>query len=166
MIEAIAKLGLQGASMSEVARRAGVATGTAYVHYEDKDELVRAAYTEAKTRLAEAALAAVQPGQEPREAFTAMWLAIFDHLSADPVVARFLAQMAVSPMVVEHEDDTGLAQALVDTGLASQLLDVPGEVLYDLALGPAIRLAASDGAGGGVDPQTLADACWRAVARN
>ena len=127
MVEAIADLGLHGASMSEVARRAGVATGTAYVHYQDKDELVRAAYKDAKTRLAEAALSAVQPGQKPKDAFTSMWLAMYDYLSADPVVARFLAQMAVSPMVVDHEDDTGLAQALVDTGMSSQLLDVPNE---------------------------------------
>ena len=41
--------------MSAVARAAGVATGTAYTHYESKDALVLAAYAETKAQLAAAA---------------------------------------------------------------------------------------------------------------
>jgi len=40
----VARHGFHGASMSAVAREAGVATGTAYTHYTSKDELVLAAY--------------------------------------------------------------------------------------------------------------------------
>ena len=38
----VAERGFHGASMGAVAKEAGVATGTAYVHYESKDELVYA----------------------------------------------------------------------------------------------------------------------------
>ena len=40
----VADRGFHGASMSDVARRARVAVGTAYVHYESKEELVYATY--------------------------------------------------------------------------------------------------------------------------
>ncbi len=51
----VARSGFHGASMGAVAREAGVATGTAYVHYGSKDELVIAAFVESKQRLGEAA---------------------------------------------------------------------------------------------------------------
>ena len=54
----VAERGFHGASMSAVASEAGVATGTAYVHYASKDELVHAAYLEAKRELGAAAVAA------------------------------------------------------------------------------------------------------------
>ena len=38
----VADRGFHGASMGAVAKEAGVATGTAYVHYESKEELVNA----------------------------------------------------------------------------------------------------------------------------
>ena len=59
LIELVAANGFRGTSMSAVAERAGVATGTAYVHYGSKDDLVLAAYREVKAELGIAALAAV-----------------------------------------------------------------------------------------------------------
>ena len=47
----VADQGLQGASMAAIAKQAGVATGTAYVHYPSKDELLLAAYVELKADL-------------------------------------------------------------------------------------------------------------------
>ncbi|MGZ4707901.1 MAG: TetR/AcrR family transcriptional regulator, partial [Acidimicrobiales bacterium] len=44
----VARNGFHGASMSAVAAEAGVGTGTAYVHYASKDELVLATYLEVK----------------------------------------------------------------------------------------------------------------------
>ena len=40
----MAERGFRGTSMSAVAERAGVAAGTAYVHYASKDELIVATY--------------------------------------------------------------------------------------------------------------------------
>ncbi|MGD2044134.1 MAG: helix-turn-helix domain-containing protein, partial [Acidimicrobiia bacterium] len=48
MVEVVAEQGLNGASMSLVAKRAGVATGTPYVHYDSKDDLLIASFVEAK----------------------------------------------------------------------------------------------------------------------
>jgi AcrR family transcriptional regulator len=50
----VARKGFHGASMSAVAREAGVATGTAYTHYASKDELVLDAYCETRNSPPEA----------------------------------------------------------------------------------------------------------------
>ncbi len=166
----VARHGFHGASMSAVADEAGVATGTAYTHYASKDELVLAAYCETKAQLAAAATAGLNTTAEARERFRGIWLRSYRHLAANPDHARFLLQVDHSPYRTEaHKsalagDDPLVAQAN-EPDLAAQLLPLPLEVIYELGLGPAIRLAA-----GGIELseeqlEEIAKACWRAVSR-
>ena len=169
MIELVAERGFRGTSMAALAERAGVATGTAYVHYASKDDLIIETYVELKTELGEAALVGIEPGMPRRDAFLRTWRNIHDHLATDPARAGYLAQVDASPyqkaahrMVLERGDR--FAEA--GRAFAETIIDLPSGVVWDLAFGPAIRLAA--------DPETdlddgqlsaLAEACWRAVAR-
>ncbi len=167
----VARNGFHGASMSAVAREAGVATGTAYTHYASKDELVLAAYAEAKSELALAASADIDPEISAEQRFRAAWLSCYRYLEADPEHARFLLQVEHSPYrndahaaALAIENNLLVAQATMPD-VAARLLPLPLDVLYDLAFGPAIRLAA-----GSVDLteaqlDDIADGCWRAVCR-
>ncbi len=167
MVELVAESGLHGASMAAIAQRAGVGTGTAYVHYESKDRLLLAAYQEQKSLLDGAAVARLDPDDSPKQQFQSIWSGVYRHLAADPVVARFLIQVDASPyaeelhqVAIADRDDQlrKAAEALMDV-----FVGLPPEVLNDLALGPAVRLAAS---GQVLDPgrlNLLAEACWRAV---
>ncbi len=96
LVELVAELGFRGTSMAAVAERAGVATGTAYVHYPSKDALVMAAYQEVKRALGEA-VSAIHLPTEPAERFRALWFGVYRHLAGDPVRARFLVQVDSSP---------------------------------------------------------------------
>jgi AcrR family transcriptional regulator len=167
----VARNGFHGASMGAIAREAGVATGTAYTHYASKDELVLAAYCETKAALALATTADLNPNAPAEQRFHALWLACYRHLRAQPEHALFLLQVEHSPYrgpaheaALANENDALLAQvALPD--ISARLLPLPLDVLYELALGPAIRLAA-----GGIELteaqlDEIADACWRAVSR-
>ena len=165
----VAVHGFHGASMSAVAREAGVATGTAYVHYDSKDELVLAAYLEAKAALADAATAAVDPTDAPAERFQTLWTAALEHLLDHPEDAGFLQQVEASPYAVEAharslavEGDPLLVE--VDRpDMAGLLAPLPLPVLWDLAFGPVIRQAASGQAVAASERPLLARACWRAV---
>ena len=167
MIEVVADRGLYGASMSLVAKQAGVATGTAYVHYDSKEQLLVAAFVEVKKKLAEAGLRDVDVSADPREVFGTIWRNCHGHLSADPPTAHFLLQVEASPLrKTMHEalsDDDPLRQAA--QVLSGVLVNLPLDVLYDLSLGTAVRLAAS---GEKLEPEALElliEACWRAVHR-
>jgi AcrR family transcriptional regulator len=166
----VAEHGFHGASMSAVARHAGVATGTAYTHYASKDALILAAYRETKAELGAAATDGLDPGEAPQQRFRQIWLAIHSHLARHPEHARFLLQVDHSPFrhdlyaAVIAEGDA-LVAAATAPDIAAQLLPLPREVLWELGLSPAVRLAASAKEIALSDEQLaeIADACWRAV---
>jgi len=167
----VARNGFHGASMTAVAREADVATGTAYTYYASKDELVLAAYREAKAALGLAATAGLSPDLSAEGRFRALWLAAYLYLKANPDQAQFLLQVEHSPYrgpahesALANENDPLLAE-VARPDVAARLLPLPIDVLYELALSPAVRLAAA-----GIQlPQAqlgeIADACWRAVSR-
>lgn len=169
--EVVAERGFHGASMSAVARAAGVATGTAYVHYGSKDDLVLAAYVEAKHDLGAAAAAAVRGAQVPEEQFVGLWLGAWGHLQATPMRARFILQVDVSPYagaahqrIAEGASDP-LIDALDRLGLRAHFADLPDKVLYELGLVPAVRLAASGIVLSDAEAAQTARACWAAISR-
>lgn len=166
----VAERGFHGASMSAIARHAGVATGTAYTHYASKDALILAAYQETKAELGAAATDGLDPRDPPGQRFRQIWLAIYRHLARHPEHARFLLQVDHSPYrddlyaaVIAGDDP--LYAAVTAPDIAAQLLPLPLEVLWELGLSPAVRLAASAKEIALSDEQLaeIADACWRAV---
>ncbi len=155
--------------MSAIARAAGVATGTAYTHYESKDAIVLAAYVEAKAQLAAAALEAVDERARAAERFRAIWLGAYRYLAANAEHARFLLQVDDSPYRAGAHDavnpnDAFVAEASAPDMLA-ELLPLPLEILYELGIAPAVRLAAAGIDLRGAELDAVAAACWRAVTR-
>jgi AcrR family transcriptional regulator len=154
--------------MSAVAANAGVATGTAYTYYSSKDELVLAAYIETKAQLAAAATAGIEAGADASERFRSLWVASYRHLAANPDHARFLLQVDHSPYrAAAHEaalagGDPLVAQAATPD-IAARLLPLPLEVIYELGLAPAVRLAASGLPLTARQLDEIAAACWRAI---
>lgn len=169
--ELVAREGFHGASMSAVAREAGVATGTAYTYYSSKDELVLAAYRETKAALGRAATAGLEPELGAEQRFRAVWLGCYGYLRAHPHQARFLLQVEHSPYrgrahapAQDAAQDPLLAQ-VARPDIGARLLPLPLDVLYELSLAPAVRLAAGGTDLGRADLELVADACWRAVSR-
>lgn len=167
LLELVAERGFRGTSMSLIAERAGVAAGTAYVHYDSKDELIVATYVEIKLALGHAALLGVPSNGSAHDRFTRIWHNIHDFLAADPAQARYLAQLEASPYFerayqqLAQADDPLVAAA---DELKAGAIDLPLTVLWDLALGPAVRLAADASTTLTEDQLTeLAEACWRAL---
>lgn len=167
MVELVAERGIHGASMSQVAERAGVATGTAYVHYESKEDVLIAAFVEVKRDLGVAGLEGVDPSSGPRKVFESIWRNVHDRLRRDPPMARFLVQLEASPLrqpahaaLLGEDPLTRTAEAL-----AARLVDLPIEVIYDLALAPAMRLVAAGTELSTDQMETLVESCWRAVKR-
>ncbi|MEM7274342.1 MAG: TetR/AcrR family transcriptional regulator [Actinomycetota bacterium] len=167
----VADRGFHGASMSAVAKEAGVATGTAYVHYPSKDELIRAAYRELKAEFSAAGAAAIDPGAPPAVRFRQLWLGCHAYLAEDPVRARFLIQVDASPYAAAlHAEamaaaDDPLVASVAEADVRAALLPLPEEVIYDLAIGPLLRLAAAERPLDVAELTMLADGCWRAVSR-
>ncbi len=166
----VAERGFHGASMGAVAKEAGVAAGTAYVHYESKEEHVYAAYLELKAELSGAVMARFDPEATPFEAWRHILTAAYEFLAEEPERARFLTQLEESPYYEEAHARlmaTGdpLYEAAGKDEFADLLVPLPTEVIYALSLGVAVRLIA---AGVQLKPEEvdlLVDATWRAVTK-
>ena len=165
----VAERGFHGASMGAVAKAAGVATGTAYVHYESKEELVYATYLEIKAELSGAVPANFAESAEAQERWRHILTKSYDFLSEEPERARFLSQLEESPFYEEaHARLVAVGDPLTGTAtaedLAALLIPVPGEVIYALSFGVAVRLIAAGVQLKPKEPDLLVDATWRAVA--
>ena len=167
----VAEHGLHGAGMSAVAKRAGVATGTAYVYYDSKEALLLDAYREVKLELGSAAVAAVNAHADPTDRFHSIWKGVYRHLAADPARARFLVQVDHSPLAEQAHavaldgGDDPLVAAATSPDIRPLLADLTLDVLYDLGLGPAVRLAAGRSHPSDAELDAVASACWRAITR-
>jgi AcrR family transcriptional regulator len=165
MVELVAETGIQGATMGEVAKRAGVATGTAYVHYQSKQDLLIAAFIEGKQALGTGVTAGLDYTSLPRQIFETVWRRTYNHLRSDPALARFLTRIDESPLRQRaHDalaDDDPLTRLAAD--MAPHLIALPIEIIYELGLAPAVRLAAW---GVPLDDRGIdlvVASCWRAV---
>mgnify|MGYP001811897703 CR=1 FL=1 len=164
----VAERGFHGASMGAVAKAAGVAAGTAYVHYESKEELVYATYLEVKHQLSDAVLPQVDLDAPPRERFIQLWTAIYRHYREEPARAGFLAQLEASPFYEEASrrlEDSGdpLLEQATRPDLIELLAELPMEVISALTLGVAVRLVAAGITLSDEQLDRVAEACWRAV---
>ncbi len=171
LVRLVSRQGFHGTSMAAVAKEAGVATGTAYVHYDSKDELVYAAYVEAKRELGQAATAGLD-AHDPEARFRQLWFGVLEHLAAHPDRARFLLQVDTSPYAAEaHQrsltegDGDDLMAVATSSGIVERLAPLPLLVLFDLALGPVIRLVASGERLDRAQLDELSTSCWRAATR-
>jgi len=131
------------ASMGAVAERAGVAAGTIYVHHASKHDLVMTVYRDVKRNLSAAAVSAIDPEAAPADRFRAIWRNVLQHVTADPVRARFLVQAEESPYAdtaraAVHDGGDPLMAAASAPDMAALRVELPPEHLYDLVFGPVV----------------------------
>lgn len=166
-------VGLAGLSMEAVARRAGVATGTVYIYFKNKEALIDALYLETKTRLA--GLVFRDEGQPVRVAFSRMCAAFLMYLIEHRAEVIFMGQVANSPYLT---DATRAAAALgarpltevLERGKREMLLKEIDTALMIAFLQGALRdlapLVASEPAA--LQPsrcELIASLCWDALKR-
>jgi len=164
----VAERGFHGASMGAVANQAGVATGTTYVHYESKDELVFATYLEIKAELGIAVLGEYAATATPFEQWSHILKTAYAFLSEEPERARFLSQLEESPYYEEAHArllaaGDPLAEAAQSEQFTDLIVDLPTQVIYALSFGVAVRLIAAGIQLKDEELDTLVTATWRAV---
>ncbi|TDT15538.1 TetR family transcriptional regulator [Ilumatobacter fluminis] len=166
----VAERGFHGASMGAIAKAAGVAAGTAYVHYASKEELVYATYLEIKAALGSAALDGIDPTAPPADRWRHVMTRAYEFFAAEPERARFLTQLEESPFYAEAHDrliaggDPLVALAEADD-LAPLVVELPWQAVYGLSLGVVVRLVAAGATLTSAELDRLIEATWRAITR-
>lgn len=105
-LEVIAEEGLS-ASTAKIAGKAGVAEGTIFTYFADKDMLLNALYVDLKTDLAAAMEKRFSAGADARERARHLWNSYIRWGAADPLKHRALRQLSVSERVTEASRAAG-----------------------------------------------------------
>jgi len=93
--------GFTGLKMADVARNAGIATGTLYIYYKSKEELINDIYLETKKEIV--ALLS-NPNHKAETFYTTyrnMWLAYFSYCFENPEKMLFVEQFLYSGYIEE-----------------------------------------------------------------
>jgi len=100
------------ASLEEIAKQAGVGTGTLYRHFPTRDELIQGVYRNEVEKLA-AAAARFAETMSPVEALRAWMLLLVDYIAAKHVIAPALNTIAGGPSKL-HQGTRTMIQGAID----------------------------------------------------
>jgi AcrR family transcriptional regulator len=104
--EVVAKRGL-GAPTAKIAKLAGVAEGTLFTYFQNKDELFNQLYLELKGELREAMLSTLPRAQNVRSRLRHGWKQYVRWSVSNPLKRKALAQLGVSDRVTARTKAAG-----------------------------------------------------------
>ncbi len=177
-LELIAEHGFHGAPMAMIAERAGVAAGTIYRYFENKDVLIAELFREVEEKIYADLLDGYSPEKPIRERFLHLGRALLRYYIANPLDFRYLEQFYNSPFGVAHRRSKLLGskegcyffRELFEEAVSQQVMkDLPLVLLFDLAFGPLFA-AARDHILGFVTLNDVLiartiEACWDGIRR-
>lgn len=102
-LDLIRKEGIAGVTMSKLAARAGLATGTLYIYFSSKEELLRKLYEKLNRESAARFMKGYEPGQPFIEGLKRVWMNYLQHRIAYHDESFFLEQYYRSPYISGDE---------------------------------------------------------------
>lgn len=172
--EVIAEQGL-GAPTARIARLAGVAEGTLFTYFDNKDDLLNALYLDIKAELREMMMTAYPKHASVKERAQHVWNKFVDWGVAQPQKRRAMAQLAVSERLTEQTRATGMQSfadinTMIQASVASGALrDHPPAFLSAIMSALAettMDFIAREPGEAERYRQAGFDAFWNAIARN
>ena len=123
------------ASLEEIAKQAGVGTGTLYRHFPTRDELIEGVYRNEVEKLA-AAAARFAEVMSPLEALRAWMLLLVDYIAAKHIIAPALNSVVGGPSRL-YEDSHTMIQGAIDE--LARRAKKSGDLRKDLAASDLLR---------------------------
>jgi len=170
----ISERGFHNTPMSLIATTSGVSVGIIYHYFSGKEELLNELYKEIKLTIIQTMLADYSEELPLHKRFMDVWINYIRYSLKHPTKGTFLEQFENSPLIIKHEADEDIMQAVApffaffEEGVAAQVFKpLPPLVLYELGYATAVSLVKRHVAGVVVLDDALiqaaADACWDAI---
>jgi TetR/AcrR family transcriptional regulator, repressor of fatR-cypB operon len=172
-LKLVQKSGFNGLKMADVAKAAGLATGTLYIYFKNKDVLINELFLSLKTAKTNNLMAVFNPSDSFEAAFRKLWFQYLEISLNEPERMLFIEQFAHTSFLTKKTKDAGdkLLEPLrifLQQGIAQKLIrKVPTEILLSQLMGPiyevvklqqegTIRLTASQ-------KENLFAMAWRSI---
>ena len=176
-LEQFAENGFHSSPVSQLARLAGVAVGSIYRYFDDKEELIHAVFLMVDDALQEAITKSTDPALSGRNEFIQLVTKLIQYLDNHPQEFKFLEQYYSSPYGSDKKHAKFFSENVVDlsnpfvklfSGNTKKMLkDLPLSLYLAMTFGPIIFLL-RDSLSGLVTlddrlTQQTAEACWNAI---
>jgi AcrR family transcriptional regulator len=179
MLDLIVERGFHDAPMSVLAKRSGASPGVIYNYFPSKDHLIHALYLRIKSIKYQSLFEGCVPGMAPHEAFVHVWINAYrfyrDHLRE----TRFLDQYENSPYGCAPNSADNFEPIAEADALTAELIrlfrsrkrggvlnNLPPDVVYELTLGLASRLAKKAKPLPRAALSQVAETLWKAITEN
>ncbi|MDX1908214.1 MAG: TetR/AcrR family transcriptional regulator [Bacteroidia bacterium] len=145
-LRVVLKEGFAGLKMKDVAREAGVATGTLYIYFQDKEALINALYVHLKQAKTSQVMMSYDPEDPFPVTFKKLWFSFFEVGLREPERMIFIEQFARSPYLTPETRDQGDRmlrpfEEILAWGIRLHIVaDLPPAVLVSQLMGPIFEL--------------------------
>ncbi|GAY74026.1 TetR/AcrR family transcriptional regulator [Lentilactobacillus kosonis] len=153
--------GIAAVSLSKIAKNAGIASGTLYTYFKDKNDMLRALYLNRKERIAEA-ITQLDINGDPRQGFNHFMDLIYDygqeHLDEFVLIREFGQSPILKSLNISQAEAYAGFESLeefVQNGVSKQVFfDIDFQVILDYAYTPVIEYLISI-QNGNLDPNKI-----------
>jgi AcrR family transcriptional regulator len=172
-LELFAEKGINNSSTALIAKRAGVASGTLFFHFNSKEELIQALFEETQNRIELNVLANDQPEKPLKERLLNGFYGLLNYFLDHPDEFKFVEQYYFSPFNkhpdnIPDENET-LIQLLLEARDQGLVKNESILFLKIIAFGPLTHLAKEHAQHGTpIDEHTMrqiVQACWGGLAK-
>ena|SRR5579871_4412151 len=144
-IELIVNEGLEGFSMNKLAKACKVSVNTLYIYYKDRDDLIVKIAREEGKRMSDVMLNQFDPNAAFEEGLRVQWKIRFEYLKDKPLLRSFMDQLQSSTyqeQIAESLNEWRNAVTLFMRNAIArgEIVDLPAEVYWSLALAPLYSL--------------------------
>jgi TetR/AcrR family transcriptional regulator, repressor of fatR-cypB operon len=174
-VELFSERGFHGTAVPLVAERAGVAIGTIYLYFKDKEALVNAVFQHWKTQFGAMLVQDYNAESPVREQFRVLWRNVVAFAAEHPEAVLFLEAHHHSPYLdkesqaLEASVRGPIIELLKETSRKGVTKEMPPELLLAVVLGAAVGVLKEAWQGRlQLTPEVLAHAevcCWDAIRR-
>lgn len=172
-LELFAEQGFNSSPTSKIAKRAGVASGTLFFHFNSKEELIHELFKEVQIKIGQQVLEPFPEDMAMRERLLRTLANLLRYFLDNPDEFKFVEQYHFSPFSDRESssiDDKNPIQELLLFAREQQIIkDAPLLVLEAIALGPITSLAKEHAnCGTPIDKEICRlaiEACWDGIKR-
>jgi AcrR family transcriptional regulator len=142
----IAKNGFHASSVKQIADEAKVATGTIYVYFENKDEVIKSLFVSIRKEINEIINSGYNSNLTFKDNYYNLWKAVFDFYYMNKLKFMFLEQYHSSPFFNDMDNDEGsnvlspAVKLFEEAKKKGELTDLPSITMMSLTNGSIISL--------------------------
>jgi TetR/AcrR family transcriptional regulator, repressor of fatR-cypB operon len=171
MLDVVVERGFHDAPMSLIAKRSGASAGVIYHYFPSKEAIIQALYERVREMKRASLLEGCSPEMEPREALFHIWRNAYHFYRKHMRELQFLDQYENAPFACSPEsrkkdhdrEQTEYERQFRSKSKGGLLNELPPEVIYELTLGLAARLAKQPRKLSDATLRNIAETVWKAI---